>query len=160
MQLMILKKKTLDAQPKNDFFFHETFNTKTQNKNDCQNMCLCNQKYIWDLDEKNIIDYGSWEKCDHCKKHHELYLNYNSENSFSLWADMMEKKLKWNKQQDLDDENQKATHNNEFKKKSKYTLQQWSIIFGMLQGRKWVSMKNQTLPKIGKDRSQAAPDNH
>ena len=83
-------------------------------------MCLCNQKYIWDLDEKNIIDYGSWEKCDHCKKHHELYLNYNSESSFSSWADMMEKDLKWNKQQDLDDENQKTTHNIEFKKKKHF----------------------------------------
>ena len=54
--------KTLEAQPRNEFFFHETFNTKTQNKIDCQNMCLCNQKNILDLDEKNIIDYGSWEK--------------------------------------------------------------------------------------------------
>ena len=79
-------------------------------------MCLCNQEYIWDLDEKNIIVYGSWEKCDHCKRHHELYLNYNSENNSSLWVDMMEKKLKWNKQQDLDDENKKTTHNIEFKK--------------------------------------------
>ena len=55
-----------------------------------------------------------WTKCDHCKKHHELYLNYNSENNPSSWADMMEKNLKWNKHQDLDDENQKATHNIEF----------------------------------------------
>ena len=77
-------------------------------------MCLCNQEYIWDSDQKNIIDWGSWEKCDHCKRHHELYLNYNSENSSSSWADMMEKKLKWNKQQNLDDENQEATHNIEF----------------------------------------------
>ena len=68
-------------------------------------MCLCNQKYLWDLDEKNIIDYGLWEKWDHCKRHHELYLNYNSENNLSSWVDMMEKNLKWNKQQDLDDEN-------------------------------------------------------
>ena len=68
-------KKTSDAQPKNEFFFHETHNTETQNKKNCQNMCLCNQKYIWDLDQKNIIDLGLWEKCDHCKKHHELYLN-------------------------------------------------------------------------------------
>ena len=44
---------------------------------------------------------------------------------------MMEKDLKWNKQQDLDDEIQEATHNIEFKEKSKYTLQQRSIIFGM-----------------------------
>ena len=33
-----------------------------------------------------------WKKCDHCKRHHELYLNYNSENNFSSWADMMGKK--------------------------------------------------------------------
>ena len=50
-------------------------------------MCLCSQKFIWDLDEKNIIDWGSWEKCDHCKEHDELYLNYNSENNSSSWAD-------------------------------------------------------------------------
>ena len=30
---------------------------------------------------------------------------------------MMEKDLKWNKQQNLDDENQETTHNIEFKKK-------------------------------------------
>ena len=29
-------------------------------------------------------------KCDHCKKHHELYLNYNSENNSSSWAHMMD----------------------------------------------------------------------
>ena len=58
-----------------------------------------------------VISYGSWEKCDHCKRHHELCLNYDFENNSSSWADMMEKDLKWNKQQDLDDENQEATHN-------------------------------------------------
>ena len=31
---------------------------------------------------------------------------------------MMGKNLKWNKQQNLDDENQKTTHNIEFKKKA------------------------------------------
>ena len=107
-------KKTLDAQPGNEFFFYETHKTKTQNKKNCQNMCLCNQKYIWDSNEKNITDWGSWEKCDHCKRNHELYLNYNSINSFSLWADMMKKDLEWNKQQYLADENQEATHNIEF----------------------------------------------
>ena len=76
-------RNSLDAQPENDFFFHETFNIKPQSKNDYKNMCLCNKEYIWDLDEKNIIDYGSWEKCDNCKRHNELYLNYNSENSSS-----------------------------------------------------------------------------
>ena len=97
--------KTLNAQPNNEKFFHEIHNTETQNKKNCQNMCLCSQKYIWDSDEKNITDWGFWEKCDHCKGHHELCLNYNSENNSSSWADMMEKNLKWNKQQDLDDEN-------------------------------------------------------
>ena len=105
------KQKTLEVQPRNEKSNHETHNTKTQNKKKCQNMCLCNQKYIWDSNEKNIIDWGSWEKCDHCKKHHELYLNYNFENNFSSWVDMMEKKLKWDKKQNLDDKNQKATHN-------------------------------------------------
>ena len=81
------KNKTLNAQPDVGKFPHETHNTKTQN------MCLCNQKYIWDSDEKDIIDWGSWEKCNHCKKQHEFCLNYNSENNFSLWADMMEKNL-------------------------------------------------------------------
>ena len=55
--------------------------------------------------KKNVIDINSWKIYDHCKKHHELYFNYNSESSSSLWADMMEKNLKWNKQQNLDDEN-------------------------------------------------------
>ena len=61
--------------------------------------------------KKNVIDINSWKICDHCKRHHKLYLNYNSEGSSSSWADMMEKKLKWNKQQNLDGENQEATHN-------------------------------------------------
>ena len=52
-------------------------------------------------------------------KNIELCLNYNSENNSSLWADMMEKDLEWNKQQNLDDENQEATQNIEFKKKAK-----------------------------------------
>ena len=34
---------------------------------------------------------------------------------------MMEKDLKWNKQQNLDDENQEATHNIEFKNKKAKT---------------------------------------
>ena len=64
--------------------------------------------------KKIIIDLGMWIKCDHCKRHHELYLNYNSENSSSLWADMIKKNLKWNKELNLDDENQEVTHNIEF----------------------------------------------
>ena len=74
---------------------------------------------------------------------------------------MMGKKFKWNKQQNLDDKNQETTHNIEFKKKTtKNTLQQRSIIFKMLQGRKWVSTKNQFFLKIEKSRSQTIPDNH
>ena len=61
--------------------------------------------------KKNVAQIGMLRKCDHCKKHHELCLNYNSENNSSLWADMIKKNLKWNKQQNLDDENQEATHN-------------------------------------------------
>ena len=40
--------------------------------------------------------------------------NYNSESNSSSWADMVEKDLKWDKQQDIDVENQKITHNIEF----------------------------------------------
>ena len=61
--------------------------------------------------KKNVVDINSWKIYDHCKKNHKLYLNYNSENNSSSRADMIEKNLKWNKQQDLDDENQKTTHN-------------------------------------------------
>ena len=75
---------------------------------------MCSYENIWDSEEKNIKKLGVLRKCDHCKKHHELYLNYNSEGSSSSWADMMEKDLEWNKQQDLDDENQEVTHNIEF----------------------------------------------
>ena len=64
--------------------------------------------------KKIIIDLNMWKKCDHCKKHHGLYLNYNSENNSSLWVDMMGKNLKWNKQQNLDDENTKTTYKIQF----------------------------------------------
>ena len=115
-----LTKKTLDVQPDKKKIPHETFNTnsKTTQWNECQNLCLYNNENIWDSEEENIIDIKVWKKCDHCKGHHELYLNYNSENSSSSWADMMEKKLKWNKQQNLDDENQKTIHNIGFLKKN------------------------------------------
>ena len=116
--LNINKKTTLDVQPDSQKFPHETFNTaakgKTKPGTKCQSFCLCSQKKHLGFKKENVVDINSWKICDHCKKHHELYLNYNSENSFSLWADMMEKDLKWNKQQNLDDENQEATHNNEF----------------------------------------------
>ena len=113
--LNIDKKKTLDVQPNSQKFPHETFNTaaegKTKPKTECQSFCLCSQKDIWDSEKENVIDINSWKIYDHCKNHHELCLNYNSENNSSSWADMMEKDLKWNKQQDLDDGNQETTHN-------------------------------------------------
>ena len=40
---------------------------KTGQKGECQSLCFCNQKYIWDSDEKNITDLRSWKKCDHWK---------------------------------------------------------------------------------------------
>ena len=91
--LNIDKRKTLDVRPETQKFPHETFNTnnKTAQKNECQNLCLCNKKNIWDSKEKNITYLRMWKNCDHCKGHHELYLNYNSENSSSLWADMIKK---------------------------------------------------------------------
>ena len=116
--LNIDKKKTLDVQQNTQKFPHETINTKTKGKTEpgkkCQSLCLCTQENIWDSEKENVVKINSWKKCDHCKGHYELYLNYNSENSSSLWADMMEKNLKWDKQQDMDDENQKITHNIEF----------------------------------------------
>ena len=115
------KTRTLNAQFNFEKFPHETHDTKnkTRQKNECQNQCFCNQQYIWDSDEKNITDLGSLKICSHCKKKHKFCLNYKSESSFSSWADMMEKDLKWNKQQNLDDENQKTIHN--IKKKKKKT---------------------------------------
>ena len=114
--LNIGKKKTLDVQPEIQKFPHETFNTKnkTAQKNECQKFCLCSQGDIWDSEKENITDLGLWKICDHCKRHHELCFNYNSENNSSSWGDMMENDLKWNKQENLDDENQKTTHNIDF----------------------------------------------
>ena len=62
---------------------------------------------------------GSLEICNHCKKQYEFYLNYNSESNFSLWADMMEKNLEWNKQQNFEDENHETIHSIKFKKCTK-----------------------------------------
>ena len=58
--LNIDKRKTLDVHPETQKFFHEAINTETQNKNDCQNMCLCNQKYILDWMKKTslVMYYG------------------------------------------------------------------------------------------------------
>ena len=65
---------------------HGTFNMKnrTRRKSECQNLCFCNQEYIWVSVEENITDLGSWKKCSHCKKQHEYYLNYKSENNSLL----------------------------------------------------------------------------
>ena len=107
------KVKTLDAQGKT--FSHKTINTKAQSNKKCQSLCFCSQKYIWDSDHENIDDInGSLKICSHCKKEHEYCLNYNSEGSNSFWADMMEKDLEWNQQQNLDDETQEMIHNMEF----------------------------------------------
>ena len=59
--------------------------------------CAYATKKTFGIQKIYIIDLGMWKKCDHCKKHHELYLNYNSENNFSSWVDMMDFFLKWNK---------------------------------------------------------------
>ena len=107
--LNIDKKKRCDVRPEKEKFPHETFNmAEPQIK--CQNFCLCSYENIWDS-EKKITKLKILKKCDHCNRHHELCLNYNSENNSSLWANMMDFFLKWNKQQNLDDENQEATHN-------------------------------------------------
>ena len=41
-------KKTLNVQPENEKYIHETFNTKNKikQKYECQNLCFCKQKYI------------------------------------------------------------------------------------------------------------------
>ena len=90
---------------------NKTETVKTEPQMECQSFCLCIHENVWDSEKKNVIELAVLKKCNHCKKHHELYLNYNSENNSSSWADMMEKKLKWNEQQNLDDVNQEATHN-------------------------------------------------
>ena len=80
--LNIDKRKTLDVQPEIQKFPHETLNM-AKPQTECQSFCLCSHENIWDSDEENIIQLGMWKKCDHCKGHHELCLNYNSENSSS-----------------------------------------------------------------------------
>ena len=109
------KGKMLDIQFDSQKFLHEIINKaeteKIKPQMECQSFCLCSYENIWDSEKENVTKIGIFKKCDHCKGYHELYLNYNSENNSSSWADMMEKILKWNKQQNLDDENQKAIHN-------------------------------------------------
>ena len=52
--LNINKRKTLDVQFDTQKFPHETINTKNEmaQGNECQNLCLCNQKDIWDSEKK------------------------------------------------------------------------------------------------------------
>ena len=121
--------------------------------------CAYAAKKTFGIQKKYIIDLGLWTKCDHCKKYHKLYLNYNSENNSSSWVDMMEFFLKWNKQQNLDEINQETTHNIEFKKKQIHLAATIHYFWYVIRG-KWVSTRNQTFLKIEKSRSQTASDNH
>ena len=107
--LKIDKKKRWTFNPN-----HKNFPTRhliRQNYKQNAKAFVCAATKTFGIQKKNVIELAVWKKCDHCKRHYELYLNYNSENNPSSWADMMEKDLKWNKQQNLDDENQEATHN-------------------------------------------------
>ena len=49
------KRKTLDVQFDKKKSPHETINikNKTAQKNECQNLCLCRPKNIWDSEKKN-----------------------------------------------------------------------------------------------------------
>ena len=77
-------------------------------------MCFCSKKYIWDSNHENVTEINeSLEICNHCKSQYEYCLNYNSEKK-SFWTDMMEKKLKWNKRQNFDDENDETISNIKF----------------------------------------------
>ena len=89
------KGKTLVVQPESQKTFNTAEKGKAEPQTECQSFCLCSQEDIWDSEKKNVVKLGVWNKCDHCKKHYELCLNYNSENSSSSWADMMEKDLEW-----------------------------------------------------------------
>ena len=44
---------------------------------------FCAANKTFGIQKKNVIDIDSWKIYDHYKGHHELYLNYNSENSSS-----------------------------------------------------------------------------
>ena len=69
----------------------------------------------------------------------------------------MEKNLEWDKQQNLEDENPKNNSQHKILT-NKHTLQQRSIIFGMLQKEKWVSIKNQIHPGFEKNRRYSIPE--
>ena len=85
--LNIDKKKMLDIKPDSQKSPHEITNktetAKTKPQVECQSFCLCTHENVWDSEKKNITEIGVLKKCDHCKKYHELYLNYNSENNSS-----------------------------------------------------------------------------
>ena len=59
------KKKcwTLNLEMKILLTRHQIQKNKIKQENECQSLCLCNQKYIWDSDEKNITDVKSGKKC-------------------------------------------------------------------------------------------------
>ena len=52
-----IEKKKLDAQPRNDFFFHETHNTETQNKK-IATTCACAAKNIFWIRIKKTSSIG------------------------------------------------------------------------------------------------------
>ena len=45
--------------------------------------CAYAAKKTFGIQKKNVVELGMWKKCEHCKGHHELYLNYNSEGNSS-----------------------------------------------------------------------------
>ena len=61
---------------------------------------------------------------------------------------MMEKNLKWNKQQDLDDENQKTTHNIEFKKKANTPCSNGPLFLECCKGRNGYGRKIKLFQKL------------
>ena len=71
---------------------------------------------------------------------------------------MMRKKLKWNKQQKLDDENQKATHNIEFYKEIRPAATVY-YFWNVVKAEMGIDEKSKLL-KIGKSRNQTIPNNH
>ena len=57
-------------------------------------MCLCNKKYIYNSDYKNVINVkNKYTKCEYCKNKYKFYLIYNLKSRF-FWVNMIEKDLK------------------------------------------------------------------
>ena len=81
--LSIDKRKTLDVQPDIQIFFTRHLIQKRKTKKNAKT-CACAAKNLFGIQIKKTSLIMGHKKCDNCKKHHELYLNYNSENSFSL----------------------------------------------------------------------------